>query len=424
MSRSAPVTGGSHRVPGDKSITHRVLMLAAIAPGRSRLGGVLTALDARSTARVLRQLGARISPLREGAVVTVEGSGGLHQPSDTLHCGNSGTTARLILGLLAGHPVEARLTGDKSLRRRPMARVTEPLAAMGARLDAPGGGLPLTIRGGGLRSLEWRMPVPSAQVKSALLLAGAVARVPVTIGEPGPSRDHTERLLSSLGFGLTPTERGLHFEPTGRFAPLDLEVPGDPSSAAFLIAAALLGSRGLVRIAGVSGNPSRTGFLDILARMGATVVAEPIGEAGGEPVADLLTGPARLRAVRVAAGEVPGIIDEVPILAALAARAEGESRFSGLAELRVKESDRLELMATNLRAVGVEAAAEGDDLVVVGTDRRLQGLVQTGGDHRIAMAFGVLDRDQSITIDDPGCAAVSFPGFWGALAAVRREVER
>lgn len=417
------ITGGSHRVPGDKSITHRVLLLAALARGRSRIRGALTAHDARTSARVVRQLGATVSPLRAGAIVEVQGAGTLRRPTGTLHCGNSGTTARLLLGLLAGHRFPVTLTGDASLRRRPMLRVTDPLRHMGAGFKGEADLLPISMIGGRLAPITWRLPVASAQVKSALLLAGVSGRVPVTLEEPARSRDHTERLLSSFGYTITITRSGLHFEPTGKVGPFDLEVPGDPSSAAFLAAAALLGRRGLVRIAGISRNPTRIAWLEVLSRMGASVAIEATGEAGGEPVGDLFAGPAALRAVRVAADEVPGLIDEIPILAALAARASGESRFEGLAELRVKESDRLALMAANLRAVGVEAAAEGDDLVVVGTDRRLRGAVVTGGDHRIAMAFAVLGQGEAIRVDDPDCAAVSFPGFAAALARVRREVK-
>lgn len=422
MSHTGQITGGSHRVPGDKSITHRLLLLAALARGESRIRGALTSLDARSTARVVRQLGAVVSPLRAGATVVVQGAGGVSRPGGTLHCGNSGTTARLVLGILAAQPFDARLSGDASLRRRPMRRVTEPLEAMGASFTGDGDRLPFSVVGGRLRPLTWRLPVASAQVKSALLLAGVAAGVPVTLEEPARSRDHTERLLSSFGYDVTITRAGVHMEPTGSLTPFDLEVPGDPSSAAFLAAAALLGRRGLVRIAGISRNPTRTAWLEVLGRMGASVAIEPTVDAGGEPIGDLFAGPAALTGTTVTADEVPGLIDEIPILAALASRAAGESRFEGLAELRVKESDRLGLMAANLRAVGAEATVEGDDLVVVGSNRPLRGVVRTGGDHRIAMAFAVLNRDGGIRIDDPDCAAVSFPGFAEALAAVRREV--
>lgn len=422
MSSHGQITGGSHRVPGDKSITHRALLLAALADGRSRIAGALTGLDSRSTARVLRQLGAGISPLRAGATVVVTGRGRLTPAAGVLHCGNSGTTARLLLGMLAGHPFAARLTGDRSLRRRPMRRVTEPLELMGVGFPDGAERLPLTAVGGRLRPITWRLPVASAQVKSALLLAGVTGAVPVTLSEPGPSRDHTERLLSSFGYSVTSTTDGLRFEPTGTVTPFELAVPGDPSSAAFLAAAAALGRRGLVRIAAISRNPTRIGWLEVMHRMGVAVAIEPVADAGGEPTGDVIAGPGELAPVEVPAGEAPGLIDEIPILAVLAARARGESRFAGLAELRVKESDRLELMATNLRAVGVEAAVQGDDLVVVGTERPLRGRVTTAGDHRIAMAFAVLDRDGTIEVDDPECAAVSFPGFAAALAAVRREV--
>ncbi len=397
-------------------------MLAALAPGRSRITGALGALDTRSTARVLRQLGADIGPLRGGRPVEVGGPDRLRSPADTLHCGNSGTTARLLLGMLAAQPLEARLTGDRSLRRRPMARVADPLATMGAAIRTTAGRLPLVVQGGRLRPLHWQLPVASAQIKSALLLAGALAGVEVTLLEPGPSRDHTERFLDAMGFTIRRDGARLHLAPTGRFRPFDFSVPGDPSSAAFLAAAAILGRRGLVRIAAVGCNPTRTGFLEVMARMGAPVALEPDPDAAIEPTGDLLVGSAPLEAVTVGPDEVPGLIDEIPILAVLAARAHGESRFEGLAELRVKESDRLALLAENLRGVGVEAAAEGDDLIVVGTDRPLAGRVRTAGDHRIAMAFAVLDQAGRIRIDDPECAAVSFPGFRTALEAVRREV--
>lgn len=384
------------------------------------VGGALTSLDARSTARVLRALGTRISPLAPGRVVEVTGRRRFTAPEKTLHCGNSGTTTRLLLGLLAAHRFAATLTGDRSLRRRPMRRVTEPLLAMGARVQGERDGLPLTIRGGRLVPLTWRMPIASAQVKSALLLAGAIGGVEVSLSEPAVTRDHTERMLGAFGFDIRRTRGTLTLAPTGTLEPFALQVPGDPSSAAFLVAAALLADAGGIRIAGVGLNPTRTGFLHVLTRMGATIGVTDEEEPFGEPIGDLLVGPAALRAVEVAPDEVPGIIDEIPILAALAARAEGTSRFRGVAELRVKESDRLALMADNLRRIGVEAEAQGDDLVVTGTDRPLAGRVVTDGDHRIAMAFAVLGArpGNRIRVDDPDCAAVSFPGFRETLRAL------
>lgn len=409
---------GSHHVPGDKSITHRALMLAALAPGRSRITGALTSLDARSTAGVLRLLGAEVSPVRSGSVVAVQGRRRFSAPLRQLDCGNSGTTTRLMLGLLAGHRFSSRITGDASLRRRPMRRVTDALRAMGANIDDGGrDGLPLVITGGRLHPLEWRMPVASAQIKSALLLAGVTGGVEVVLREPAATRDHTERLLRHFGFDVASRGGVLRFAPTGKVTPFDLTVPGDPSSAAFLVAAALLAESGEVRLTGIGLNPSRIGFLDVLEQMGAKVRIEGCHTPFGEPVGDLLAAPSGLKAVDVPAAAIPGIIDEIPILACLAARAHGVTRFRSVEELRVKESDRLALLARNLQAVGVSAAAEGNDLVVKGTDAPLAGRVVTGGDHRIAMSFAVLGRGRGskIRIDDPECAAVSFPGFDQAL---------
>ncbi|MBA3259851.1 MAG: 3-phosphoshikimate 1-carboxyvinyltransferase [Gemmatimonadales bacterium] len=416
--------GGRVRVPGDKSITHRALLLGAMARGSSHIGGALTSLDARSSARVLRALGAEISPLRAGEVVTVRGAGRLRRPQRTLDCGNSGTTTRLLLGLLSGHRFPATLTGDASLRRRPMRRVTVPLTEMGARFEEPAGdGLPLTIRGGPLRALRYAMPVSSAQIKSALLLAGVAGGVEVELREPtGRSRDHTERMLRHLGFDVVEREGWIGFRPGGRIAPFDLQVPGDPSSAVFLVAAALLAEAGELRIAGVGVNPTRTGFLDVLERMGGGIAVEDPVTHFGEPVADLLVRPATLRATEVAAGEIPGLIDEIPMLAALASRAEGTTVFRQVGELRVKESDRLGLVAANLRAVGATAEVSGDDLFVTGGEAPPRGRVRTAADHRLAMAFAVLGTlpGARVRVDDMVCAAVSFPDFPSALRAIGR----
>ncbi|MGH7594090.1 MAG: 3-phosphoshikimate 1-carboxyvinyltransferase [Gemmatimonadales bacterium] len=415
------IVAGIHRVPGDKSITHRALLLAALARGTSTLHGALTSADARSTAHVLRQLGAAISPLRAGQPVTVRGHRRFATPTGRLDCGNSGTTARLLLGLLAAHRFSAVVTGDASLRRRPMRRVTEPLVVMGARVTAaPHDGLPLTIRGGGLHPLDWRLPVASAQIKSALLLAGAIAGVPVSLHEPAASRDHTERMLRHFGFDVESPRGGIRMKPTGRITPFEIRIPGDPSSAIFLLAAAALAERGSIAIEGVGLNPSRIGYLTVLDRMGIAVAMSPAGVAFGERHGTLLAAASALRAVTVDAIEVPGLIDEIPMLACLAARAPGTSRFAGLAELRVKESDRLALLGLNLRNVGVAASVDGDDLIVTGSPSPLRGRVVTHGDHRIAMAFAVLGTQPGarIGIDDPACTAVSFPGFANTLAAL------
>ncbi len=418
------IVGGSVRVPGDKSITHRVLLLGALARGTSRVRGALTSLDARSSARVLRQLGARISPLREGAVVSIEGSGRFRRPDDVLDCGNSGTTTRLLLGLLAGHDFAATLTGDGSLRRRPMRRVTVPLTRMGARFTEHGGdGLPLAVQGGGLVPLSYEMPVSSAQLKSALLLAGVAGGVEVALREPhGRSRDHSERLLRAFGYRVEDAEGWIRFAPTGRIEPFELEVPGDPSSAAFLVGAAVLADAGELRITGVGVNPTRIGFLAVVGRMGAEVLLDGGTERFGEPVADLLVRPARLRATEVPAGEIPGLIDEIPLLSVLAARAEGTTIFRQVGELRVKESDRLGLIADNLRSVGARAEVRGDDLYVEGRAAPPRGAVRTAGDHRLAMAFAVLGTvpGARVRVDDMACAAVSFPRFSETLRGVAR----
>ncbi len=416
------------RVPGDKSITHRVLLLAALARGKSHIAGALTSLDARSTARVLRQLGAELSPLRPNATVTVEGRGSYRRPDGILNCGNSGTTTRLLLGLLSGHRFTATLTGDQSLRRRPMRRVTTPLSAMGARFsESNGDGLPITVRGMPLHAISYEMPVSSAQIKSAILLAGVAGEVEVGLREPhGRSRDHTERLLRAFGYNLSESDGWIRFAPGGRITPFEIQVPGDPSSAAFLAGAAVLAETGELRIAGVGINPTRTGFLNVLARMGAPVRVENETTRYEEPVGDLLVTPAGLRATEVPAGEIPGLIDEVPLLAVLASRASGTTTFRQVGELRVKESDRLGLIAENLRSVGASAEVVGDDLVIEGGTGAPRGKVRTAGDHRLAMAFAVLGTlpGASILIDDLDCAAVSFPNFSDALRSIRQRGRR
>ena len=413
---------GTVSVPGDKSITHRVILLAAMARGRSRIRGALTSLDARSTTRVVRQLGAQVSPLRAGGVTSVSGKGVLEAPSESLNCGNSGTTTRLTLGLLSAHRFSATLTGDRSLRRRPMRRVTEPLSAMGATFtEHNGDGLPLTVAGASLRALRYEMPVSSAQIKSALLLAGLAGAVEVSVYEPGgKSRDHTERLLQAFGYRVEEREGWVSFQPTGSVRPFEIEVPGDPSSAAFLVGAGILAEGGELRIAGVGTNPTRTGFLRVLERMGAAVEIENESTRHGEPVGDLIVRPAALRSTEVRSAEIPGVIDEIPLLAVLASRAAGTTTFRQVGELRVKESDRLGLIAENLRSVGVGAEVQGEDLLVQGGEAAPRGRVRTAGDHRLAMAFAVLGTipGAAVSIDDMACSAVSFPRFSETLRAI------
>src|SRR5947199_9394309 len=414
---------GFVRPPGDKSISHRAVMLAGLARGASEIEGLLTGADVKSTARVLRQLGARVSSVREGGNVTVHASRISH-PASRLHCGNSGTPARLMLGILAGQRFAATLTGAASLRRRPMRRVTEPLRAMGAHIQEKGGdALPLTIRGGRLHALTYPTPVASAQIKSALLLAGLTGNVAVTIREPYRSRDHTERLFVHLGLGLHERAGAIVYEPSGRpvVPSFRLSIPGDASSAAFLVAAAVLAEGGELVIENVGVNPTRTGFLVVLARMGAHVDRVNLRDAGGEPVADLVARPGALRGTEVTAAEVPTLVDEVPILAVLASRAEGETVFREVGELRVKESNRLELIAANLRAVGVAAEARGNDLYVRGATRPPGGRVETARDHRLAMAFAVLGTlpGADVRLSERASVGVSYPGFFRDLRSIR-----
>jgi 3-phosphoshikimate 1-carboxyvinyltransferase len=414
---------GSVRPPGDKSITHRVLMLASLLPGMSALRGALTSADTRATARCLRGLGVEVGPMR-ASLLWVRGRP-WRAPDATLHCGNSGTTARLLLGLLAAHRFEARLTGDQSLRRRPMRRVTEPLMRMGAQVvEEQGSGLPLRIRGGGLSGLTWDMPVASAQVKTALVFAGLAGGVRVAVREPVRSRDHTERMLGALHAPLRTEDGWLIIDAAPEWLAacpaLEWQVAGDASSAAFLVAAALLAQQGELRVREVGLNPTRTGYLDVLARMGASVTQEGVRDVCGEPVGDLIVRPANLRGTTVPGDAVPSLIDEVPVLAVLASRAAGETVFESVGELRVKESDRLGLLAANLRAVGGRAEVVGDALHVEGSDRPPRGRVETAGDHRLAMAFAVLGRVRGarITLSEDASPAVSYPGFFTALHGI------
>lgn len=418
---------GDILVPGDKSITHRALMFSAAARGESRLRGLLPGADCRSTAAVLRALGCDVPDLPvDGGEIRVHGRGigAWTAPAEWLDCGNSGTTARLMMGLLASRPFASTLTGDDSLRGRPMRRITEPLARMGARFREAGapGSLPIEVIGGALHSIDYASPKASAQIKSAVLLAGLGAGVPVSVTEPMLSRDHTERILSALGetvdTGDTDAGVRIQLRPSGHtLPPLEVEVPGDPSSAAFLVALALLADGGELRIRNVCVNPTRTGFFRLVERMGARIGMEKARVAGGEPVADLVVRPAPLRAIDVGGAEVPDGIDEIPMLAVLAARAQGETRITGAGELRVKETDRIAAVAGNLRAIGVQAEELEDGIVVRGTDGPLSGRVQAFHDHRIAMAFGVLGAQpgNAIEIDHPEVVDVSFPGFWDLL---------
>jgi 3-phosphoshikimate 1-carboxyvinyltransferase len=416
------------RVPGDKSITHRALILAAICTGRSRIRGHLLSADTQSTATVLRQLGCPLPLLEGDAELVVDGVGlhGLAAPGEALDCGNSGTTARLLMGLLAGSDFFAVLTGDASLRSRPMRRVTRPLGAMGVEftdLERPAR-LPVRMHGGRLHAIDYVSPHASAQVKSAVLLAGLTGAVPVSVTEPLLSRDHTERLLRRLSVPVTQEcdadgPATVRLEPVAELPPLDMDVPGDFSSAAFAIGAACIAAAAPVAIDGVGLNPTRTGFLAVLARMGARVTVGNTRTSGGEPVGDVVVERASLTGTRVRPEEVPSLVDEIPVLAILAATANGTTTFEGAGELRVKETDRIAALVANLRVLGVDAEELEDGLVVHGLGRPLAGRVRAMQDHRIAMAFGLLAAGGgAVEIDDPEVVAISYPDYWTMLHEV------
>ncbi|MBA3557636.1 MAG: 3-phosphoshikimate 1-carboxyvinyltransferase [Gemmatimonadaceae bacterium] len=409
------IVAGELSPPGDKSISHRALLLASLATGCSRIRGLSPSSDVESTSRVLRLLGARIPELSGEIFIEGVGIDGLKVPRSSLDCGNSGTTARLTAGVVSACAFRTTFIGDPSLSRRPMRRVAEPLRFMGAEVTLQNGDcLPMTVSGGSLRPINWSSGVASAQVKSAVLLAGIAGRVTVTFTEPHPSRDHTERMLAQMGVTVRNTGNRVILEPSDSLQPLDLHVPGDPSSAAYLVALATLAQRGSLTVRHVCLNETRTGFYRILARMGGDVRLLSEREEGGEPTGSIDARHASLAGVDVTPDEIPSVIDELPLLACLAARANGVTTIAGAAELRVKESDRIFQVVSNLRQLGVEAEEFADGMRITGTDAPMTGRVITNGDHRIAMAFGVLALDprNSIEIDDPGCVAVSYPNYW------------
>ena len=427
--RAAAPLIGSITVPGDKSISHRALMFGALAVGETRITGLLEGEDVLRTAAAMRALGAEVNHDPDGSWrVAGRGIGGLVEPDDVLDMGNSGTAARLLCGILASHPLFAVITGDASLRRRPMRRVTDPLAACGARFDArEGGRLPLAVRGPkDALPLEYRVPVPSAQVKSACLLCGLNAPGITLIEEPEATRDHSENMLRHFGASVRIEEAGrgriisLRGQPELRAA--DVVVPGDPSSAAFLVAAALLVPGSRLTIAGVGLNPLRCGLYATLAEMGAGIVTQNQRTEGGEPVGDLVVSYGALRGVDVPGERAPTMIDEYPMLAVIAAHAVGTTRMRGLKELRVKESDRLAATAALLAGNGARVEIEGDDMIVHGTGRALAGggLVATHMDHRIAMAALVagVAAEQPVQVDDAAFIDTSFPGFTALMNRV------
>jgi 3-phosphoshikimate 1-carboxyvinyltransferase len=417
---------GAVSVPGDKSISHRALLLGAIARGETTITGLLAAEDLEATAECLRALGVAVGALDAPAViVSGEGLRRLAAPARDLYCGNSGTTMRLLLGILAGQSFSARLTGDESLSRRPMDRVARPLTEMGAQISGrterclP----PVEVRGGALRAIHYHSPIASAQVKSAVLLAGLYADGVTSVTEPYQSRDHTERMLAAFGAqvtneGLTVSVRG------GELRACAVAVPGDISSAAFLLVAGLLVAESRVSVTAVGVNPTRTGMLDAVRAMGGDIAVSSQKTQRAEPVATLTACGSALRGCEIGGDLVPRLIDELPVICVAAALAEGTTRITGAQELRVKESDRLEAMATELTKLGARITERPDGLIIEGVERLRGAQVSGRGDHRVAMALAVagLAAQGETVITEAAGIATSFPGFVTAMRRIGADV--
>ena len=414
---------GRLRVPGDKSISHRALLLAAMAHGQSRLTGLADGDDVGRTLAALEALGVGMRRDGRSLVITGAGPDALREPSDVLDCANSGTTLRMLAGLTAGRPFHTVLTGDASLRRRPMRRVVDPLRAMGATIDGRDEGEhpPLAIRGGDLRGGEHRLRVASAQVKTALLLAGLQATGRTTVIEPHRSRDHSERLLGALGAPIERVDETTVAVRAGKLEPFVLEVPADPSSAAFFaVAAAIVPDSELV-LEDVLVNPTRLGYVEVLTRMGADVAVNATGSRLGEQVGELRVKWAPLHGTTVTGDEVATVIDELPVLAVAAAVADGPTEVRGAAELRLKETDRIAAITQELEQLGAAVEPRADGFVVAGSARLAAGILKGHGDHRIALAGAIaaLGADGESTIRGWSSVSVSYPGFGSDLAALR-----
>jgi len=412
---------GRFTLPGDKSLSHRLAILGALAEGESRFGNFSTADDCAATLRCLQALG--VEARRQGRSVEVVGRGpdGLKAAAAPLDAANSGSTLRMLAGVVAGRPFRTTISGDASLRRRPVERVAEPLRLMGARASSSDGKPPLVIDGGALTSMTWAMTTPSAQVKSAVLLAALQARGRTTVIEPAATRDHTERLLPAFGVPVAVEGAQVSVEGGAVLRPLALDVPGDVSSAAFLVVAALIVPDAFIHIENVLLNPRRTAFLDVLRRMGAHVETG-LRREDPEPVGWIEARSSRLHGAEVAAAEVPALIDEVPVLAVAGAFADGELVVRHAAELRIKESDRIAALAEGLRRLGGSVEEHPDGLTVRGGPPLRGASVPSHGDHRIAMAFAVagLGAAGETEIEDPACIAVSFPEFPSLLERGRK----
>jgi len=416
---------GHIRVPGDKSISHRALLLGALADGASRVSGFLPSGDCLATLACIRALGVHVET-HDATTLMVHGRGlrGLQAPAAPLNCVRSGTTMRLLAGILAGQSFECALTGEPQLLRRPMRRITDPLRRMGAAIEATDGHAPLTIRGRQLRGYDHALPVASAQVKSALLLAGLYADGPTIVRQPGPARDHTERMLAAMGAAIQAPGLDVTLAPSSSLSPLELPIPGDISSASFPLVAAVLVSGSAVAVEGVGVNPTRTGLLEVLRAMGAEIALEGEREQGGEPVADVTVRASSLVGVEIGGDTVVRMIDEFPVLAIAATQARGTTLVRDAAELRVKETDRIATAAAELRALGARIEPLPDGFVVEGPTPLHGGVVESHGDHRLAMALAVagLIAQGEVTIENAECVADSFPGFVGLMRSLGAKI--
>ncbi len=422
--KPARTVQGTFSVPGDKSISHRALILSAMAEGKSKITGLSDARDVASTRRCLENLGVKISSLK-GGIVAVAGKGkyGFRAAKGPLDAGNSGSTIRLLSGVVAAQPFTTTITGDESLCRRPMRRIIEPLERMGAHIESSVYKAPLVIRGGALRSIDYASTIASAQVKSCILLAGLYANGTTRVTEPSPSRDHTERMLEAFGVKAHFSQSGAGVQGPATLQACDIDVPGDLSSASFFLVAASLLADSEITIEQVSVNPTRMGIYDALSAMGAMIQTSPAVTFQGEPRADLSVRSARLHSAALGGSMIPRIIDEIPVLAVAATQAQGTTVIRDAGELRLKESDRLTAICKNLQAMGANVRETKDGMIITGPTSLHGAEIESYDDHRIAMAFAIagLIATGETLIKNGSCTEISFPGFFDLLDRIRHD---
>lgn len=414
---------GEVKIPGDKSISHRAVMLGGLADGTTRISNLAPGEDVESTVSCIRQLGVEIEEGDDEVLVKGNGHDGLGKPDRRLDAGNSGTLTRLLTGILATRPFETEIDGDESLRSRPMERIIEPLEFMGAEIDSRDGKLPLRVSGGDLKGIEYQPGVASAQVKSSILLAGLRASGGTTVDEVGPSRDHTERILDAMGYPIRVNGREVTVDGGGELSPISIDVPGDFSSASYLIAAGLINDNSRIKLKSVGLNETRTGFLDLLERMGGEIEVKNRRTGNGEPRGDLLVSSSDLKGVELNKAEVVRAIDELPLLGVVATQAEGKTTVRNAEELRVKETDRISATVSNLEELGADVEEFEDGFTVRGKTDLSGGNLQSHSDHRIAMsaAVGAMVAEGESRLKNPEWVEVSFPGFFAVLEELASE---